>query len=47
MQNQEIIQMQKDKQDAETDIARLRELSTRYGQMDRQMLDCSSEFERS
>lgn len=47
MQNQEITQMQKDKQDAETDIARLRELSARYGQLDRQMLDCSAEFERA
>lgn len=31
MENQEILQMKKDKEDAESDIARLRELSQRYG----------------
>ena len=47
MQNLEIVQMQKDKEDMEVDIARLRELSVRYGQMDRQMAECAAEFEKA
>ena len=39
--------MRKDKSDAEQDIARLRELSARYGHMDREMMDCAAEFERA
>ena len=31
----------------EEDIARLRELSARYGQMDRQMAECAAEFEKA
>ena len=37
MQNQEIVQLEKDKADSEADLARLRELSTRYVDLDRQM----------
>ena len=47
MKNLEIVQMQKDKEDMEQDIARLRDLSTRYGQMDRQMAECAQEFEKA
>ena len=39
--------MQKDKEDAEMDIARLQELSARYGQLDRQMQDCANEFNKA
>ena len=47
MQNQEIVQLEKDKLDAETDIARLQELSKRYGQLDMQLQECANEFEKA
>ena len=37
MQNQEIVQLEKDKADSEADLARLQELSSRYVDLDRQM----------
>ena len=47
MQHDKILQMSKDRSDCEEDIARLNELSKRYGQMDREMASCSQEFEKA
>ena len=43
----EIYQLEKDKADLETDLNRLQQLSSRYAELDRQMEDCSAEFEKA
>jgi len=43
----EIYQLEKDKADLETDLNRLQQLSSRYTELDRQMEDCSAEFEKA
>ena len=43
----EINQLKKDKVDLETDLNRLQSLSSRYAELDRQMEDCTAEFEKA
>ena len=47
LENIEIYQLQRDKLDLETDLDRLNKLSGRYALLDRQMEDCTAEFEKS
>lgn len=47
LQDQELVQLQKDRTDITEDLTRLQELSKRYGLLDRQMQECTQEFNKA